>query len=66
VLLAVVCLAGPASAQQGAAKIWFAQGEQLRAVNRPAASAEEAVQALLAGPTAAEKKSRRARMRRAR
>jgi hypothetical protein len=52
----VVCLAGPASAQQGAAKIWFAQGEQLRAVNRPAASAEEAVQALLAGPTAAEKK----------
>jgi sporulation and spore germination protein/putative peptidoglycan binding protein len=55
-LLTVVCLAGPASAQQGAAKIWFAQGEQLRAVNRPAASAEEAVQALLAGPTAAEKK----------
>lgn len=47
----------PASAGQGpTVKVWFLQGEQMIAVSRPGATAEDAVRQLLAGPTAAETK----------
>jgi hypothetical protein len=37
-------------------KTWFLQGEQMISVDRPGATVEDAVRALLAGPTAAEVK----------
>jgi hypothetical protein len=37
-------------------KVWFLHGEQMAAVERPGSTAEDAVRALLAGPTAAEVK----------
>jgi hypothetical protein len=37
-------------------KVWFLQGEQLEAVNRPGSSAEDGLRHLLKGPTAAEQK----------
>lgn len=47
----------PASAgQQATVKVWFLQGEQMLAVDRPGATAEDALRQLLAGPTAAEAK----------
>jgi hypothetical protein len=36
-------------------KVWFLQGEQLVSVDRPGSTASDAVAALLAGPTAAER-----------
>jgi peptidoglycan hydrolase-like protein with peptidoglycan-binding domain len=54
--LAVVALAtagvAPAAAAQG--RVFFVRGEQLAPVPRPAATAEDAVRRLLAGPTRAE------------
>jgi Sporulation and spore germination/Putative peptidoglycan binding domain len=37
-------------------KVWFLRGEQLKSVNRPGTTADEAVRHLLAGPTEAEEK----------
>jgi len=36
-------------------KVWFLQGEQLISVNRPGTSSDDALAALIAGPTTAEK-----------
>ena len=47
-------LAGQASA---AVTVFFPRGEQLVAVNRPGTTVEDAVRALLRGPTAAERKA---------
>ena len=44
--------AGPASAE---VQVAFLQGEQVRYVDRPGATASDAVGALIAGPTAAER-----------
>ena len=48
--------AGSASAAPGV-KVWFLKGEQMTTVTRPGSTAQEAVAALLAGPTAAETKA---------
>jgi hypothetical protein len=47
-------LAFPAAASADV-KIWFLQGEQLISVDRPGSSADDALAALIAGPTTAEK-----------
>lgn len=52
VLAAAVGLAVPGAAS--AAKVYFLQGEQVTGVDRPGTTVREAVQALVAGPTAAE------------
>lgn len=55
-LLAVIVaglLAGPSLAAADV-PVWFGQGEQLTKVSRPGTTSEDAVRALLAGPTAAE------------
>jgi lipoprotein-anchoring transpeptidase ErfK/SrfK len=54
-LLAVSLLSAPAPAATGV-KVWFLQGEQVIAVDRPGSTAEDAIQQLLAGPTPAEVK----------
>ncbi len=53
VLLLMAGLATPASA---AVKVFFPRGEQVVAVPRPGSTAEDAVRALLRGPTPAERK----------
>ncbi len=55
-LTALLCAAAPPAAAPAASgvRIYFARGEQLAAVRRPAANAEQVVRALIAGPTAAE------------
>ncbi len=60
-LLAVACVlaiaaAGGRAATPGTVNVWFLQGEQVIAVERPGETAEDAIRALLAGPTAAEVK----------
>jgi hypothetical protein len=56
--IGVLALAGGAAARSGATgptvKVWFLQGEQMTAVNRPGETADDAIRALAAGPTAAE------------
>jgi hypothetical protein len=52
VLAAVLALPAAASAD---VKIWFPQGEQLISVTRPGSTASDALAALIAGPTTAEK-----------
>jgi lipoprotein-anchoring transpeptidase ErfK/SrfK len=52
--VAAAGLAGQASA---AVKVFFPRGEQLVAVDRPGTTAEDAVRALLRGPTADERKA---------
>jgi hypothetical protein len=53
-ILVFVLPAGPAVAAP-MLKVWFLQGEQMVPVERPGSTATDAVTALLAGPTAAEK-----------
>jgi lipoprotein-anchoring transpeptidase ErfK/SrfK len=56
--LAVAVASGALAGQAPAAvKVFFPRGEQLVAVDRPGATAEDAVRALLRGPTAAERKA---------
>jgi lipoprotein-anchoring transpeptidase ErfK/SrfK len=54
VALAVAAIPGIASAD---VSVWFVQGEQLTKVTRPGTTSEDAVRALLAGPTNAEKRA---------
>jgi lipoprotein-anchoring transpeptidase ErfK/SrfK len=54
--LAIVLLLAGQAAAQSTLKVWFLQGEQMVSVDRPGSTPEEAVQALLAGPTADERK----------
>ena len=54
-LVLVSVLAAGSSAASPTLKVWFLQGEQLVAVDRPGSTAAEAVAALFAGPTAAER-----------
>jgi L,D-transpeptidase-like protein/sporulation and spore germination protein/putative peptidoglycan binding protein len=54
--LAIVLLLAGQAAGQSTLKVWFLQGEQMVSVDRPGTSAEDAVQALLAGPTSTERK----------
>jgi lipoprotein-anchoring transpeptidase ErfK/SrfK len=56
VLLAFVAVAAAASAAPASAsvKVFFGDGEQLTAVERPGSTVQDALQALIAGPTAAE------------
>lgn len=55
-LLAIVAVGSTSSsaANRQTVKVWFLQGEQMFATNRPGATAEDAMRQLLAGPTAAE------------
>src|SRR6185503_474461 len=55
-LAAVATALAVATSAAGAAtvKVWFLQGEQMIAVDRPGSSGADAVRELLAGPTAAE------------
>jgi lipoprotein-anchoring transpeptidase ErfK/SrfK len=55
-VLAVAASVSSASATAPTVKVWFLQGEQVIAVDRPGSTAEDAIRALLAGPTAAEAK----------
>jgi hypothetical protein len=55
VILAAASLPGAATAAP-TVKVWFLQGEQVIAVDRPGSTAEDAIRQLLAGPTAAEAK----------
>jgi lipoprotein-anchoring transpeptidase ErfK/SrfK len=51
-----LCVVFPAgSGAAGTLKVWFLQGEQMVPVDRPGSTAADAVAALLAGPTAAER-----------
>lgn len=50
-----LALLAPASAS-AAVSVWFVQGDQLVAVQRPGATAVDALQALMAGPTRAERR----------
>ncbi len=52
--IALLAAAAPASA---AVKVFFPRGEQLVAVDRPGATAEDALRALLRGPTAEERRA---------
>ena len=58
-LIIAAVVAALAAAAPGVASanvsVWFVQGEQLTKVDRPGTTAEDAVRALLAGPTNAEK-----------
>lgn len=56
----VLALSAAGSAPAGGAatvKVWFLQGEQLTAVSRTGATAEDALRQLVRGPTAAETKA---------
>lgn len=57
-LLVLLGILPTASAAPRAAtvSVWFLQGEQMISVNRPGATAEDAIRQLLVGPTAAEAK----------
>lgn len=61
-LLALLAwVAGVASVPAGASpaatvRVWFLRGEQMTAVDRPGSTAEDAIRALLSGPTAQEVK----------
>jgi hypothetical protein len=58
IALAAALVAGipvAAAPAQGRLQVFFLRGEQLAAVSRPGSSAEDAVRALVAGPTAAER-----------
>ena len=44
------------AASPDSVEVWFLQGEQVIAVQRPGATQADAIRALLAGPTAAETK----------
>jgi len=56
-LVSVLVTAGSAAASRSAGvHVFFQRGEQLAKVNRPGATAEDAVRALVAGPTGAEVK----------
>ena len=46
----------PAAGTQATVKVWFLQGEQMIALSRPGATAEDALRQLLRGPTQAETK----------
>jgi len=57
--LAILVVVGASSASaspQVTVKVWFLQGEQMTAVERPGSTAQDAVAQLLTGPTAAELK----------
>lgn len=56
VATAVAWSVSGAAAQTAGVKVWFLQGEQMVALDRPGSTAEEAIAQLLAGPTAAEVK----------
>ena len=56
-LVAVAATAAVASPGAATVKVWFLKGEQMTTVTRPGSTAQEAVAALLAGPTAAEAKA---------
>lgn len=53
-VLGVGASVSSASATAPTVKVWFLQGEQVIAVDRPGSTAEDAIRALLAGPTVAE------------
>lgn len=58
VALAAALAAGipvAAAPAQGRLQVFFLRGEQLAAVSRPGSTAEDAIRALVAGPTAAER-----------
>jgi L,D-transpeptidase catalytic domain/Sporulation and spore germination/Putative peptidoglycan binding domain len=55
-LAALLLVAAPASGQ-GTLKVWLLKGEQLAPVDRPGATATDAIEALLNGPTPAERKA---------
>ncbi len=55
-LAAVAWAVSAAAAGSATVKVWFLQGEQMIAVDRPGATAQDAIAQLLAGPTAAEVK----------
>lgn len=57
VALAVGVVAAAPASGQGGLKVWLLKGEQLAPVTRPGATAEDAIEALLAGPTPAERKA---------
>jgi lipoprotein-anchoring transpeptidase ErfK/SrfK len=54
-LSAVFLVPDASTAAAPTQKVWFLQGEQMVSVDRPGSTAEDAVNALLAGPTAAER-----------
>ena len=54
-LVLVFAVPSGSSAAGSTLKVWFVQGEQMVSVDRPGATAADAVTALLAGPTAAER-----------
>ena len=59
VLLLLLATAGPAAAAPpGQVDVAFLQGEQVVTVTRPGTTADAAVRALIAGPTAAEKREK--------
>src|SRR5262249_56911435 len=54
-LVLVCALPAGSNAAGSTLKVWFLQGEQMVPVERPGSTASDAVTALLAGPTAAER-----------
>ena len=57
VLTGLALVVAPAGSGATSVKVWFLKGEQLSPVERPGVTVEDAVNALLAGPTAAEAKA---------
>jgi lipoprotein-anchoring transpeptidase ErfK/SrfK len=55
-LWGAVASAGGSARDAVTVKVWFLQGEQMIAVDRPGSTVDDAVRALVAGPTAAESK----------
>jgi peptidoglycan hydrolase-like protein with peptidoglycan-binding domain len=55
-LVISLVLTAAASGETTSVKVWFLQGEQLVSVDRPGSTVNDAVTALLAGPTAQERK----------
>ena len=53
---AMLAAAGVAATRADTVKVWFLQGEQMIAVDRPGSTPDDAIRALAAGPTAAELK----------
>jgi len=58
VVLVAVLVTAPAAHAQQTLRVYFLQGEQTVAVERPGATPADAVSALLAGPSTAEQRSR--------
>ena len=53
---AMLAGAGVAATRADTVKVWFLQGEQMIAVDRPGSTPEDAIRSLVTGPTAAEVK----------